>query len=163
MLLLNMFNSKGMIKDSLANTSNEGPLEKDNLETTTNKEIITSQENTIRDSTRTEIPIINQITSEEEIFMRRGPMSNTTIKASKDTSNSKDTNSSKDTSNKDISSSKDINNEDIKLKGTSRTISKASNNRAISKTSNNKDINNIKSISKIIIFGTNSTLKLEIL
>lgn len=156
-----MFNSKDMTKDSLTNTSREDHKEKDNRELTTiNQGITTNPENTIKEireikgNINREILIINQRVIEEEISMRREPMSSTITKGNNRTTS----NSSKDIRHKassKVTSSKDTNSKAIKLKDSSKLIN--------SKATNLRDISNIKEIKKNIIYGINSIPKLEML
>ena len=162
MPLPNMFSSKVMTKDSLTNTSREDHQEKDNRELTIiNQGITTNPENTIKEireikgNINREILIINQRVIEEEISMRREPMSST---ITKDNNNRITSNSSKDIRHKVSSkptSSKVTNSKVIKLKDSSKLIN--------SKGTNLRDISNIKEIKKNIIYGINSIPKLEML
>ena len=154
-----MFNSKDMTKDSLTNTSREDHQEKDNRELTIIKQgITTNPENTIKEIKETkgninrEILIINRKVIEEEISMRREPMSSTITKVNNRTTS----NISKDIKHKASSkptSSKDTNSKVIKLKDSNKLIN--------SKATNLRDISNIKEIKKNIIYGINSIPKLE--
>ena len=159
MPLPNMFNSKDMTKDSQTNTSREDHQEKDSRELTIiNQGITTNPENTIKEIKETkgninrEILIINRKVIEEEISMRREPMSSTITKVNNRTTS----NISKDIKHKASSkptSSKDTNSKVIKLKDSNKLIN--------SKATNLRDISNIKEIKKNIIYGINSIPKLE--
>lgn len=151
-----MFNNKDMTKDSLTNTSREGHQEKDNQELTIiNQGITTNPENTIKEikgNINREILIINHKVIEEEISMRREPMSSTITKGNNRTTSNSNKNIKHKASSKPISS-KDTNSKVIKLKDSSRLIN--------SKATNLRDISNIKEIKKNIIYGINSIPKLE--